>query len=115
MAVSAPGGTVLWRLGAGGRLSRSGDSGETWHEQTSGVTADLMAGAAPSPATCWVVGAAGTVLLTTDGERWERRPFPLTVDLVAVVATSARSAVVTARDGRRFETVDAGFTWSLKQ
>jgi len=115
MAVSAPGGTVLWRLGAGGRLSRSGDSGETWHEQRSGVTADLMAGAAPSPATCWVVGAAGTVLLTTDGERWERRPFPLTVDLVAVVATSARSAVVTARDGRRFETVDAGFTWSLKQ
>jgi photosystem II stability/assembly factor-like uncharacterized protein len=78
------------------------------------VTTDLLAGAAPSPATCWIVGTAGTVLLTTDGERWERRPFPLTVDLVAVSASSARAAIVTTRDGRRFETLDAGLTWSLR-
>jgi hypothetical protein len=113
--VSAPGGTVLWMFGAGGRLSRSGDAGATWHEQSSGVTVDLKAGAAPSPATCWIVGAAGTVLLTTDGERWERRPFPLAVDLAAVEASSARAAAITTRDGRRFETLDAGLTWSLKQ
>jgi hypothetical protein len=113
--VSAPGGTVLWMFGAGGRLSRSRDAGATWHEQRSGVTVDLKAGAAPSPATCWIVGAAGTVLLTTDGERWERRPFPLAVDLAAVEASSARAAIVTTQDGRRFETVDAGLTWSLKQ
>ena len=113
--VSAPGGTVLWRFGAGGRLSRSGDSGETWHEQTSGVTADLLAASAPSPATCWIAGAAGTVLLTTDGERWERRQFPYQVDLVAVAASNAHTAVVTARDGRRFETLDAGLTWSPRQ
>ena len=113
--VSAPGGTVLWMFGAGGRLSRSGDAGATWHEQRSGVTVDLKAGAAPSQATCWIVGAAGTVLLTTDGERWERRPFPLAVDLAAVEASSARAAAITTRDGRRFETLDAGLTWSLKQ
>jgi hypothetical protein len=113
--VSAPGGTVIWRFGAGGRLSRSGDAGDTWHEQPSGVTTDLLAGAAPSPATCWIVGASGTVLLTTDGEHWERRPFPQAADLVAVTASSARAAIVTARDGRRFETLDAGLTWSPKQ
>jgi photosystem II stability/assembly factor-like uncharacterized protein len=79
------------------------------------VTVDLKAGAAPSPATCWIVGAAGTVLLATDGERWERRPFPVVVDLMAVTASSSRAAIVTTRDGRRFETVDAGLTWSLKQ
>jgi photosystem II stability/assembly factor-like uncharacterized protein len=79
------------------------------------VTVDLKAGAAPSPATCWIVGAAGTVLLTTDGERWDRRPFPIPVDLTAVAASSAYAAVVAARDGRRFETLDAGLTWSLKQ
>ena len=112
--VSAPGGTVLWMFGAGGRLSRSGDAGATWHEQRSGVTVDLKAGAAPSPATCWIVGAAGTVLLTTDGERWERRPFPLAVDLAAVEASSARAAAVTTRDGRRFETLDAGATWNSR-
>jgi photosystem II stability/assembly factor-like uncharacterized protein len=93
---------------------RSGDAGETWHTQTSGVTAELLAGAAPSPATCWIVGAAGTVLLTTDGERWDRRPFPLAVDLVAVEASNARAATVTTRDGRRFDSIDGGLSWSRK-
>jgi Putative zinc-finger len=115
LIASAPGGSVMWTFGAGGRISRSGDAGTTWHEQTSGVTADLLAGAAPSSATCWIVGAAGTVLVTMDGERWERRPFPEAVDLVAVSASGSRAAVVTARDGRRFETRDAGLTWSPKQ
>jgi hypothetical protein len=110
--VAAPGGMVVWRLGPGGRLARSVDAGATWHAQASGVTADLLAGAAPSQATCWVVGASGTVLHTTDGERWERRPFPDSADLVAVSASSARAAIVTALDGRRFETLDAGLTWS---
>jgi hypothetical protein len=34
---------------------------------------------------------------------------------VAVEASSARAAIVTTRDGRRFETLDAGLTWSQKQ
>jgi hypothetical protein len=54
------------------------------------------------------------VLLTTDGERWERRPFPLPVDLAAVEASSARAAAVTTRDGRRFETLDGGATWNSR-
>jgi hypothetical protein len=110
--VSAPGGTVRWRFGAGGRVWRSGDAGDSWRAQPSSVTADLLAGAAPSPVTCWIVGTAGTVLLTTDGERWERRPFPLAVDLATVEASSARAATVTTRDGRRFDTLDGGLTWS---
>jgi hypothetical protein len=114
VTVSAPGGAVMWRFGAGGRLLRSADGGGSWQPQSSGATADLLAGAAPSQAVCWIVGAAGTVLLTTDGERWERRTFPLEIDLVAVAAPDSRTAVVTARDGRRFETRDAGLTWSLR-
>ena len=110
--VAAPGGSVLWRFGAGGRISRSADAGDTWQDQVSGVTADLIAGAAPSAAVCWAVGTAGTVLLTTDGERWERRPFPEAVDLVAVAASNTRAATVTTRDGRRFSTSDSGLTWS---
>ena len=115
VTVSAPGGEALWRFGSGGRLSRSVDGGASWQPQTSGAQADLRAGAAPSPSVCWIVGSAGTVLLTTGGERWERRPFPLSVDLVAIEASSARAATVTTRDGRRFETLDAGLTWLPKQ
>jgi hypothetical protein len=107
--------TVRWRLGPGGQIWRSLDAGSTWHWQLSGVSADLVAGSAPSATTCWAVGAAGTVLLTTDGERWTLLPFPVAADLAAVQATNTRTATVTTRDGRRFETLDAGLTWSLKQ
>ena len=106
---------MQWRLGTGGRLLRSADGGESWEPQASGVTADLLAGAALSPSVCWVVGSAGAVLLTTDGKRWTRLPFPLVVDLVAVEASGASAASVTARDSRRFETLDAGLTWRPKQ
>ena len=115
VTVREPGGAALWRVGAGGRVSRSVDGGVSWQPQASGVTADLLAGSAPSPTVCWVVGMSGTVLLTTDGQRWQRRPFPDNVDLVAVMATDVRSATVVTRDGRRFETPDGGRTWSLKQ
>jgi hypothetical protein len=115
VTVREPGGAVLWRVGASGWVSRSIDGGVSWQPQPSGVTADLLAGSAPSPTVCWVVGMSGTVLLTTDGQRWQRRAFPDRVDLIAVAATNDRAAVVMARDGRRFETSDGGLTWSLKQ
>jgi photosystem II stability/assembly factor-like uncharacterized protein len=76
------------------------------------VSAALVAGSAPAPSVCWVVGAGGTVLLTVDGEHWERRPFPSSIDLSGVRAADARSATVMTRDGRRFDTLDAGLTWS---
>jgi len=112
VTVTSPDGTVLWRFGTGGRLSRSVDAGATWQAQPSGVTADLLAGSAPSPEVCWLVGASGTVLLTRDGQRWERRPFPGAADLIAITAFDARSAAVTTRDGRRYDTSDGGQTWS---
>jgi photosystem II stability/assembly factor-like uncharacterized protein len=52
------------------------------------------------------------VLLTTDGERWQRAPFPEKIDLVRIDARDVRSAIVTAADDRRFETTDAGQTWT---
>ena len=114
--VSAPGGTVLWMFGAGGRLSRSGDAGATWHEQRSGVTVDLKAGAAPSPATCWIV-RSGRHRAAHDGRRAGgsacRSPSRLTSRLSR--PSSARAAVVTTRDGRRFETLDGGATWNSRQ
>ncbi|MFO7694065.1 MAG: YCF48-related protein [Vicinamibacterales bacterium] len=115
VTVAAPGGTVQWMFGAGGRISRSADGGASWQPQASGVTGDLLAGSAPTSDVCWIVGAAGTVLLTSDGDEWRRLPFPVAVDLVAVQASDARAATVTTRDGRRFETLDAGLTWSPKQ
>jgi hypothetical protein len=58
------------------------------------------------------VGRGGTVLVSTDGVRFVRVAAPAETNLVGVAAADARSATVTAADGRRFRTADAGQTWS---
>jgi photosystem II stability/assembly factor-like uncharacterized protein len=51
------------------------------------------------------------VLQTTDGRTWRRVTFPEPVDLIAVRATSADEATITAADRRTFSTKDGGKTW----
>ena len=109
--VFSPGGLILWRVGPGGRIEQSRDAGKSWAQQESGVQVDLTSGQAVSATLCWVVGQKGTVLRTTDGKKWERLPFPAEVNLVLIEATDALHAVVTAADGQRFSTEDAGWSW----
>ena len=51
-------------------------------------------------------------MVTADGLTFARVPLPERVDLTAVTATDALTAIVTTADGRRFRTGDAGRTWS---
>jgi hypothetical protein len=105
--------SVRWRVGPAGSVQHSGDNGATWERLPSEVTTDLLGAASPAPTVCWVVGRAGTVLLTTDGRRFQRLPFPASADLVSVRATDARSATVVGTDGRTFTTADGGATWAM--
>jgi hypothetical protein len=52
---------------------------------------------------------------TNGGKTWESTPLPVAVDLVAVRAPSATTAIVTATDGRQFRTDDQGKTWNPVQ
>jgi photosystem II stability/assembly factor-like uncharacterized protein len=76
---------------------------------------DLSAGSSPAPLVCWVVGRAGTVIVTVDGRRWQRVAFPENVDVVAVEASDARTALVRTAGGRAFRTADGGGTWTPVQ
>jgi len=109
--IVSPDASIRWRIGPAGVAEYSEDAGASWEATPTGVGTDLTAGASPSGDVCWVVGRAGTVLLTTDGRKWQRLLFPVAVDLAAIQATDARTATVTATDGRRFTTVDGGTTW----
>lgn len=113
--VVSPDPSIRWRIGAAGSISYSADGGATWTGQTSGVRQDLAAGTSPRAGTCWVVGRAGTVLLSIDGNTWRSIPFPEAVDLTGVDARDATAATVTAADGRRFQTADGGRTWARLQ
>ena len=109
--IASPDPAIRWRIGAGGSVQYSTNGGSTWEALSTGVSADLTAGASPSPSICWLVGRAGTVLLSTDGRRWQRVPFPEPADLVQVRATDAGTASVTTADGRTFSTTNGGRTW----
>jgi photosystem II stability/assembly factor-like uncharacterized protein len=72
----------------------------------------ILAGAAPTAKICWVVGAGGTILRTTNGGHWKTIRPPVETDFVRVEAADALSATVTAMDGRKFSTSDGGKSWS---
>jgi hypothetical protein len=104
--------STRFRLLPDGAVQRSADAGSTWRTEPTGATDRLTAGASPSPSVCWLVGSAGTVLLSTDGRSWRRVAFPEAADLRSVAATDQETATVTTADGRAFVTTDGGQTWS---
>ena len=109
------GATATWRYGDGGLVERSADGGRTWQRQASGVSTPLADGSASTDLVCWLVGARGVVLRTTDGRTWERLPFPISADLVSVHAWSELVATVTAADRTAYETADGGRTWRKRE
>jgi Putative zinc-finger/Photosynthesis system II assembly factor YCF48 len=113
--ILSPNANQRWRLGGNLEstiIEYSSDGGRSWAQQPVEAGTHVTAGASPAPNVCWLVGRAGTVLLTTDGKTWHRFVVPAAVDLVSVQATDDRNATVTAADGRAFSTSDRGVTWT---
>ncbi len=110
--IASPTPSILWRLGASGRIERSTDEGQSWTLQAD-IGVELLAGSAPSELVCWVVGRGGMVMRTTDGERWNQAATPTDQDLVSIDAQDAMNATTRAADGSRFATTDGGRTWTL--
>ena len=110
VTISAPDQSVSWIVGKNGMVQRRNADGST-HIQRSGVSTDLVAGAALSATVCWIVGNSGTIIRTTDGEHWELVAGPTTENLTAVSASSASNATITTASGQSFATSDGGASW----
>ncbi len=111
--IVSPDPMIRWRI-AGALVERSTNGGSSWVPVPTGVRAELTAGAAPAASVCWLVGRGGVVLLTIDGRGWRRVAFPEMTDLSAIEARDARTASVSAADGRVFVTSDGGVTWDRR-
>lgn len=103
-----------WRI-VNGAIERSEDGGAAWTAIRLSAGESITGGAAPARSICWLIGSNGLVMVTTDGLTFARVPLSERVDLTAVTATDARTAIVTTADGRRFRTDDAGRTWRRNQ
>ncbi|HKV05499.1 MAG TPA: hypothetical protein VJO53_10380 [Candidatus Acidoferrales bacterium] len=110
--VRTPDPRIVWRLSGGRFVERSDNAGVGWITQWTNPSAHLVAGVAPSIETCWLVGRNGMILLTTNGKKWTTIRPPVKADFVAVAATDASSATLTAADGRKFSTTDGGRHWN---
>jgi len=93
-----------------------------WLRQNAGTDASFRAVCAVSETACWVGGANGTLLRTTDGgQTWQRKspPGTETLDFRDVHAFSANVAVAMsageAAEGkaRIYRTTDGGQSWQL--
>ena len=102
--------SVTWIVGKNGTIRRVDANGAA-QPQESGVSADLVAGSAPSSSVCWVVGRSGTILRTTDGEHWAPVASPTTENLVAVSSSGPSDARVTTSSSKNFATSDGGVSW----
>jgi hypothetical protein len=111
LTMTSPDPAVRWRVMPPGHVERTVDGGATWTPQEIGDAVTIRAGRSVSTDVAWLVGDAGVVLVTSDGRTWQRRNIGDALALVDVTPTDARTATVTAADGRRFTTRDGGVNW----
>ncbi len=110
--IQTPDAKILWMIAGPGEIERSEDGGASWKTEYLDTHALIVAGAAPTGKICWLAGANGTILRTTNGSHWKTISPPEQTDFVRVEATDALTATVTAMDGRKFMTSDGGKSWS---
>jgi hypothetical protein len=110
--IVSPDASLRWRI-VNGAIERSQDAGASWIVVRPASGESITGGMAPAGSICWIIGTGGLVLVTVDGALFLRVPVSERVDLTAVTATDARTAVVTAADGRRFRTDDGGRNWRV--
>ncbi len=111
VVVPSPDTSVVWTVFSGGRVDFAGNSPTSAVHDFLPTTHRIAAGSSPGGKICWLVGASGTVLRTTTGRIWVVVPPPVNADFTAVDASSATAATITAADGRKFSTANAGQSW----
>src|SRR5262249_23683220 len=108
---SAPSSTVCWLVGADGTVLVRADTAIAI-DSSSAVRGVLGAGRGGGGGGrgAGQAGGAGR----DGGQGWRRIDFPEKTELSSIVAIDALRATVRTADGREFQTLDGGRTWTVK-
>jgi photosystem II stability/assembly factor-like uncharacterized protein len=114
-SVSFAGEREGWASGRWGTVLHTGDGGQTWAAQKTGVDYTLSSVSFVDGRNGWAVGDEGTILHTSDGGKtWERQKSPVPFFLMGVkFVTKDKGWIVTERTNI-LHTEDGGRTWAVQ-
>ncbi|BAL22910.1 YCF48-related protein [Azoarcus sp. KH32C] len=113
--VAASDDRVIWAAGAGGKIVRSEDGGNSWARQTSGTDVNLQGIAAWDSAGAIAVGNDGVVIVTADGgHSWTSAALPASSNPNKLFRVRIANGVAWAvgEFGAVLRSDDRGATWS---
>ena len=87
---------------------------QTWEKLNVSISPSnsLLGISAPSPTICYAVGAAGTILKTTDGgTSWVSLSSGVSADFYAVTFTDVNTGYAVGNSGAAVKTVNGGTSW----
>jgi photosystem II stability/assembly factor-like uncharacterized protein len=113
--VAAPDSRVVWAAGAGGKIVRSEDGGESWVRQITNTEVNLQGIAAWDSDSAVAVGNDGVVIVTRDGGRsWAHAEIPASTNPNKLfrVRLNGDTAWAVGEFGALLRSADRGATWS---
>lgn len=113
--VAAPNDSVVWAVGADGKVVRSEDGGQSWSRQETHTGANLQGIAAWDADTAVAVGNDGVVIVTRDaGRTWTPSEIPSTgnPNKLFRVRIADGAVWVVGEFGALLRSTDRGETWS---
>jgi len=102
-----------WLVGKDGVVLKTADGGNTWVEQSTSTTKDLLAVDFINNSKGWAVGKRGTILHTSDGgENWEIQTSSTDKRLYSVDFIDESRGWISGKSGIILSTTDGGENWS---
>lgn len=112
LGVDFVGGNHGWVVGRAGSVLSTQDGGESWMQQSSGVTSTLNCVSFVSTSTGYAVGDEGVILKTDNGgQTWVPQSSGTTKALLDASFPDPRNGWVVGADGAILSTNDGGATW----
>ena len=102
----------IWIVGTSSMLVATTDAGQTWHSQTSPVSATYYGLDFKSCVMGWAVGTGGTIIHTTDaGTSWVKQTSSTIATLHDVGFADERLGIAVGSGGVILRTADGGTNW----